>query len=187
MDNSKINEVLKNIAQEKDEKHYPIISYDVAVLIISEVKAHQCHNVLEIGGCVGFSALNFILAMGEEGQVTTIEVTPQRAEILRANMIAAGVSRRVKVLEGDAKNIIPTLTDRYDCVFIDAMKREYMSYLKLAEDKLSPGCLIIADNVQSHADKMQDFLQYIMTSPKYAAQIHNVGAGVLVAKLKVNS
>jgi predicted O-methyltransferase YrrM len=176
MDNSKINEVLK------DEKHYPIISYDVAVLIITEVKAHHCQNVLEIGGCVGFSALNLILAMGDEGQVTTIEVTPERAEILRANMIAAGVSQRVKVLEGDAKNIIPTLADRFDCVFIDAMKREYLSYLMLAEDKLSPGCLIIADNVQSHADKMQDFLHYITTSTKYTAQIHNIGAGVLIAK-----
>ncbi|MCC6638982.1 class I SAM-dependent methyltransferase [Candidatus Falkowbacteria bacterium] len=181
MDNNKLSEVQREIFKLKDEKHWPIIPYDVANAIIAEVRAHNCKNSLELGGCVGCSALNFLSGMGDEGKLTTIEATPERAKILRENVIRAGVADKITVLEGDAKTLLPTLTGPFDCVFIDAMKREYLAYLLAIEPQLQSGCLILADNVQSHASKMQDFLEYMQNSPEYETHIKTLGGGLLLA------
>ena len=70
-------------------------------------------------------------------------------------------------MEGDALKTLPTLEGKFDFVFIDARKQDYLKYLKLLEPKLKPGAVIVGDNVIRSARAMQDFLDYIQESPDY--------------------
>jgi predicted O-methyltransferase YrrM len=79
-------------------------------------------------------------------------------------------------MTGDALQIIPELKDTIDFVFIDAEKTEYMDYLRLVEDKLHKGSVIVADNAGIFANPMIDYLRYVRTSEKYRSRYVPVGA-----------
>ena len=92
---------------------------------------------------------------------------PQMARECRDNLKSVGLENIVTCIEGDALKTLPTIEDPIDFVFIDAVKRDYLKYLKLLEPKLKPGAVIVADNVIRSKRAMKDFLDYIQTSPKY--------------------
>jgi predicted O-methyltransferase YrrM len=86
---------------------------------------------------------------------------------------------------GDAVKVIPTLRGCFDAVFIDAEKTEYMDYLRLVEDKLHKGAVVVADNAGIFADQMQDYLRYVRTSGKYRSQYVPVGDDGLEISVKL--
>jgi predicted O-methyltransferase YrrM len=85
----------------------------------------------------------------------------------RENLKKVGLEKTVTCIEGDALKTLPTLEGKFDFVFIDAVKRDYLKYFKIIEPKLKPGAVIVADNVIRSARAMRDFLDYIQESPKY--------------------
>jgi predicted O-methyltransferase YrrM len=74
------------------------------------------------------------------------------------------------VIAGDAIKVISRLRDKFDMVVIDAEKSEYMDYLRLVEDKLHKGSIIVADNAGISADEMKDYLDYVRNSGKYSSE-----------------
>ncbi len=76
---------------------------------------------------------------------------------------------------GDALEIIPTLKDEYDFVFIDAIKTQYYAYLKALEPNLFRGSMIVADNVGKSEDQMQDYLKHVRESGQYTSRFILVG------------
>jgi predicted O-methyltransferase YrrM len=140
---------------------------DAAMLRIL-IEATGAKRGIEIGVFNGFGAIN--MGMGFErtgGRLYSIEADPERAEEARRNVRRARLTKTVSVIEGDALQVLPALRGRFDFVFIDAEKREYLRYLKAIEPKLKPRAVVVADNVIVYAKPMRDFLQYIQTSPKY--------------------
>ncbi len=105
------------------------------------------HRVLEIGSFTGYSAICLAQGLAEGGEVHTIEVNDELAYLIREHLEKAGLADRVKLLVGDAGLILPTLTDVYDLVFMDAGKLDYALHYELALSKVRPGGFIIADNV----------------------------------------
>jgi caffeoyl-CoA O-methyltransferase len=89
----------------------------------------------------------------------------------RANIERMGLSDTVTCGEGDALQTLPTLEGEFDFVFMDAVKKDYMKYLKIIEPKLKANALIVADNVIVSAEAMKDFLEYIQSNPKYDTTI----------------
>ena len=73
----------------------------------------------------------------------------------------------MNVVVGDALDIIPKLTQKFDMVFLDALKEEYFKYLKLVEKKLKKGAVIVADNVGIFEKFMYDYLEYVRNSGRY--------------------
>jgi predicted O-methyltransferase YrrM len=73
----------------------------------------------------------------------------------------------VTVVKGPAQKVIPKLDGRFDFVFIDGLKDQYLEYLRVVEPKLKPRALIVADNVIKQAAGMQDFLAAVQNDPKY--------------------
>jgi predicted O-methyltransferase YrrM len=107
-------------------------------------------HILEIGSFTGFSALCLEKGMQEGGQLTTIELRPDDAAKAEVLFHKAGKEHRIKMITGDARLIIPTLTVTFNLVFIDADKLSYIDYYELTLPKLQDGGWILADNVLFH-------------------------------------
>lgn len=104
-------------------------------------------RVLELGTFSGYSALCLAEGLSRPGAtVDTIEIDDEAEDELRELFATAPYGRRVRLHIGDASVIIPSLTDLYDLVYIDANKRHYVAYLDLVLPRLRPGGFIIADN-----------------------------------------
>jgi tRNA A58 N-methylase Trm61 len=103
---------------------------------VSAVRKFKVKSVLEVGTLVGYSAILIASNLPEEGKVVTIEIKPESAERAKENILKAGMADKIEVHVGNALNVIPHVKGRFDMVFIDATKDEYLEYLKLAEGKL---------------------------------------------------
>ncbi|MDD6005779.1 MAG: O-methyltransferase [Bacteroidales bacterium] len=102
--------------------------------------------ILELGTFTGYSALCLAEGIAPDGVVHTIEIDDELEDFIRAHFDASEYGSRIVLHIGDAEQIIPTLDTRFDLVFIDANKRDYVAYYEMAMQVLNPGGFIIADN-----------------------------------------
>ena len=96
-----------------------------------------------------------------------IDIDPDMVKQCRANVTRMGLDKTVTTIEGDALEILPGLEGKYDFVFFDALKEDYLKYFKAIEDNLEPGAVIVADNVIKMGSQMQDFLDHMAGNPDY--------------------
>ncbi len=104
-------------------------------------------RVLEVGTFTGYTAICFGMGLPEDGQVHTIEINEERENIIRKHLEKAELEEKVILYIGDAKEIIPTIDEMFDLVFIDASKMEYDTYFDLIFEKVRQGGFILTDNV----------------------------------------
>ena len=102
-------------------------------------------------------------------KITCVELEEEMAAIARSNFERAGLSDRIEVIVGDARNILPSLRGSFDMVFFDAVKWDYLAYLKSIEGLLHKGSVVVADNVKSQAQAVAAHLHYFRDSGKYAS------------------
>ncbi|MGD1838464.1 MAG: O-methyltransferase, partial [Nitrososphaeraceae archaeon] len=144
---------------------------------------HKPKRILEIGALHGYSAIlmtNLVLNeikknnknISIENEIlVTIEIDSKLVTIIQKNIKKAGLLDKIKVLNGDALKIIPKLdkNTKFDLLFLDAEKNQYIKYLKLVEENnlLNKDAIIIADNVMIYENEMTDYLDYVRFSGKY--------------------
>lgn len=104
-------------------------------------------RVLEIGTYTGFASICIARGLPEGGRLVTVEVDEEYEPVIRHYLAKAGVEERVELILGDAKMVIPALTDTFDLVFVDADKVSYPLYYDLVVEKVRSGGFILADNV----------------------------------------
>ena len=104
-------------------------------------------NILEIGTFTGYSAICLAQGLQEGGKLHTIDVNEEFREIILRNIKDAGLAGKITLHIGPAVNILPTLKEEFDLVFIDADKENYSTYYDLVFPKVKQGGFIIADNV----------------------------------------
>jgi predicted O-methyltransferase YrrM len=139
-----------------------------AMMLRILVESSGAKRGIEVGSASGFGAINMGIAFERTGgHLYTLEIDPKSAEVCRDNLQKVGLENTVTCIQGDALKTLPTLEGQFDFIFIDALKRDYLKYLKLVEAKLKPGSVIVADNVIQSARAMRDFLDYIQNSPDY--------------------
>jgi len=130
------------------------------------VAHHPGCEVLEIGGSRGYSTL--WLAAGVRylgGRVVSLENDPVKCEARRANVAEAGLEEWVELVDGDALEAIPTLSESFDVVFVDAEKDDYERLFQLAREKVEPGAVFVADNVLSHEETLGAYSQARQADP----------------------
>jgi caffeoyl-CoA O-methyltransferase len=136
------------------------------------VAASGRRRALEIGAASGYSAIWIGLGLRETGgTLVTIEYDPARAREAVDNVRNAGLSDIVQVIAGDAFKVIPTLEGTFDCVFVDAWKRDYLKFFALTWPRLDPGGLFLGHNVINKKSEMGDFLQRITGHPDLLTSI----------------
>jgi caffeoyl-CoA O-methyltransferase len=123
--------------------------------LFSLVAAQAGCEVLELGASRGYSAIWLVSgARILGGNVLSVELDPQRAELWRTNVAEAGLDEWAELVEGDALEVLERLGDTFDVVFIDAEKDDYERLFELARPRLEPGGLVVADNVLSHVETL---------------------------------
>jgi predicted O-methyltransferase YrrM len=104
-------------------------------------------RILEIGTFTGYSAICLARGLREGGRLTTIEVNDELQETSLEFFRRAGLEEQIDLINGDAKDLIPTLTGNFDLVFLDAHKDDYPDYYDLVIERVPSGGYILADNV----------------------------------------
>jgi caffeoyl-CoA O-methyltransferase len=113
-------------------------------------------KVLEIGTFTGFSALCLAAGLQKEGMLHTIELREEDATISQNNFNKSAYAQQIKLHVGNAKEIIPTLNEEWDLIFIDADKPSYIDYYELTLPTLKKRGFILADNVLFHGQVLEE-------------------------------
>ena len=103
-------------------------------------------RVLEIGTFTGYSAIFMAMGLPENGILHTIEVNPEQEEIITRYIHEAGLAEKIVLHIGDAMEIIPSLNEKWDLVFLDADKPNYLQYYNILFERLESGGILLADN-----------------------------------------
>jgi predicted O-methyltransferase YrrM len=167
--------VLREIERQASRRWLPIIGAEKAGIVAGVVDEAKPQWALEVGANIGYSAIVIASHMPEGSQLTTIEIDRAHAREAEANIKKAGLAMRVRVLVGDAIDLIPSVDCPIDLAFVDAEKSDYGRYLALMEPKLHPGSVIIADNVGAFPRAMADYLDRVRRSGLYESKYISVG------------
>lgn len=167
-------EVLRKIEKMSETQFLPIVGPRKGKILAETVREVKPKRVLEVGTLIGYSAILIGKELDDDAHLTTIEIHAHEAEVAEKNVQEAGVRAKVEVVVGDALKVIPKLKDKFDLLFIDADKTEYLQYLKLVEDKLHKGSVVVADNAGIFAEQMKDYLKYVRSSGKYTSKYMQV-------------
>ncbi|MHC4300880.1 MAG: O-methyltransferase, partial [Planctomycetota bacterium] len=136
------------------------------------VASAGCKRGVEVGSATGFGAINMGIAFERNGgHLYTLEIDPETVKACRKNIEKMGLENTVTCIEGDALKTLPKLEGQFDFVFLDAVKSDYLKYLKIIEPHLRPGAIVVGDNVIRSARAMKDFLDYMQNSPDYETVI----------------
>ncbi|MEM3666855.1 MAG: O-methyltransferase [Candidatus Bathyarchaeia archaeon] len=178
---SKAEKVLSEIEIVAIGRFLPILGPAKGRILVGIIREIRPKRVLEIGTLIGYSTILMGKELESDAQLITIEINPHAAKIARDNIKRAEMPPTVEVLVGDALEIIPKLKGEFDLVFIDAEKSEYLDYLKLVEDKLHKGSLVVADNVE----EAPPYLNHVRFSGRYASKYISAGWGGLEVSVKL--
>ena len=192
-------EELNKIKEKALEDHIPIIMDDTLEVIEDYLKEKNVDRILEIGTAVGYSAIFFTKVLSEEGIIDTIERDEERVKQAKINIEKAEVKDKINIYKGDAVEILPTLNEKYDVVFIDAAKGKYPFFLKEALRMIKENGVIFADNIlykgyvmsdyNKHKQRtavrnLREYIKEVSENPNLDTEILEVGDGLAISKLK---
>lgn len=181
------------------EDKVPIIMDDTLEVIAKILDEIKPKKILEIGTAVGYSAICFSEYLQENGKIDTIERDTERVKEARKNIKKAEVEEKINIYEGEPVEILPTLNDEYDVVFIDAAKGKYPFFLNQALRMIKPGGVIFADNIlykgyvmsdyNKHKQRtavrnLREYIAEITNNEKLETEILEVGDGLAISKTK---
>lgn len=192
---------LDKIEKDAREAQVPIIRKETQGLLKFLMAFLQPKTILEVGTAIGFSALLMSEYSPAECHITTIEKYEKRIPIAKDNFLKAGKENKITLLEGDALEILDQLQGTYDCIFMDAAKGQYIHFLPAVLRLLSPGGLLISDNVLQDGDiiesrfavtrrnrtihaRMREYLYELTHHPQLETCILPVGDGVTLSTKK---
>jgi predicted O-methyltransferase YrrM len=171
---TKADEVLREIEAMAEHEFLPIVGPHKGKILADALRKVKPKRVLEVGTLIGYSAILIGRELDVDAEIFTIEIHAEEAKAARRNIRRAEIPPKVKVLVGDAVKLIPTLKCCFDAVFIDAEKSQYYEYLRLMEDKLHKGTVVVADNAGVFATQMRNYLEYVRNSGKYISRFIQV-------------
>jgi predicted O-methyltransferase YrrM len=189
---------LDKIKKEAIETHIPIMMDDTLDKITEIIGSRKLHRILEIGTATGYSALCFEKLLDDDGIIDTIERDEERIAKAKENFKLMKV-KNINLYEGDAYEIIQTLDNKYDMVFIDANKGKYDFYLDHALRMLSEDGIIFADNIlykgyvmsgynlhkqRTAVTHLRNYIKKSTEDERLESKIYEVGDGLEVTTWK---
>lgn len=160
-------------------------------------KLQQPKLIVEIGTYTGYSALCLAEGLHKEGKLISIDVNEETSAFAKTFINETEFANKIELVVNDAKSYITTITEPIDLVFIDAEKKNYLSYYNLVIEKLKSGGLIIADNVlwsgkitmpESTMDKetiaLHQFNQFVQKDTRVENILLPIRDGLMVIRKK---
>ena len=139
--------ILEQMAREGEDRDFPVVGPLVGRLLVSLIKFGHVHNVLECGSGFGYSAMWMAIALTENGRITCIEYDSVNIERAKSYFAKAGLSHKVKFIQGNALEVLPSLTDTYDFILNDVDKEQYPAMQPLLIERVRVGGMLVTDNV----------------------------------------
>lgn len=189
--------ILAELEQFAGENHVPVVHSEVARLLVVLGKLLKPSRILEIGTAIGYSAILFSTVLQEGGRIDTIERYDKMVDIARSNIKRAGLSDTINVMMGEALDVLGCLDKKYDIIFLDAAKGQYMEFFPECMRMLKPGGLLISDNVlykgmvatdtlvvrrkKTIVKRMREYLDYICENDSLETSIIPIGDGVALS------
>ena len=149
------SEILETIEREALASDIPIIKKETQSLLKVLLMIQKPMRILEVGTAVGFSALLMSEYVPEGCRITTIENYDKRIPIARENFRRAGKEEQITLIEGDAAEVMKTLSGPFDLIFMDAAKGQYIHYLTEALRLLPKDGVLVSDNVMQDGDVIE--------------------------------
>lgn len=180
------------------ETNVPIIRKEMESFLATMVLMNKPCRILELGCAIGYSAILMSEYMPENCKITTIENYDKRIPIAKENISKARRGKDIELLFGDALEIVPTLTEKYDFVFMDAAKAQYINFLPPVLEVMNKGGVLIADNVLQEGDlveskftvtrrnrtihkRIREFLYEVKNTDKLSTSIIPIGDGITMS------
>ena len=194
--------VLEEIEKEARKDGVPIIRKEMESFLRVMLSIKKPMRILELGTAVGYSAILMSECINEKGQIITIENYDKRIPIAKENIKKAGRENVIKLLEGDAMEIMPILeSNQFDFVFMDAAKAQYIHFLPEVLRLMKKDAVLITDNVLQEGDliqskyvvrrrdrtihkRMREYLEVVKNHPQLETSIVPIGDGITMSVKK---
>ncbi len=204
-------EFLDNLEAEANRDNVPIIRKSMQRFLKLMLELKKPKNILEVGTAVGFSAILMAQYSQSDCHITTIEKYEKRIPVAKDNFLKSGFNDKITLIEGDAKDILNELLEnengddkfagRYDMIFMDAAKGQYINFLPNAVKLLKKGGVLITDNVlqddtviqskftvvrrdRTIHKRMREYIRALMQSDELTTDILQLGDGISVSVKK---
>ena len=176
----------------------PIIRDQSAIFLCDYIRSHKPKTILEIGTAIGYSGI--LMLENSQATLTTIEINKESFNLAKQNFCDAGFEKRVKMFCDDAKNVFGKLEEKFDLIFLDGPKGQYLTYLPILKNLLNDGGTLVVDDVFYHGWvkgndypshkhrtiilRMREFLKRLCEDKDFDTKIYDIEDGIAVARLK---
>ena len=149
---------LKELENFARKENIPIIPHETVAYFRFLMETIQPKNILEIGTAIGFSAL-LMAQHAPNAKITTIDRNPEMIGFAKENFAKYDSRKQITLLEGDAVDILSTLTETYDFVFMDSAKSKYIVFLPEILKHLEVGGVVVLDDIFQGGDVAKDIME----------------------------
>ncbi len=194
------SEIMKELILEMERyaeaNNVPIIEFDSIKFIMKYIKLNEVKTILEIGTAIGYSAILMANA-NDFCEITTIEKDDKRYKEAVKNVNKSGLDKRIELVYNDALDV-NLANHKYDLIFIDAAKGQYIKYFEKFSNYLNPGGVIITDNLHFHGlvnnkaniksknvrgivTKIENYIDFLKNNKDYVTKFYDIGDGLSVS------
>jgi predicted O-methyltransferase YrrM len=185
--------LIKEMEKYADEHHIPILHWQSAAFMEILIRIIKPKRVLEIGTAIAYSSIRIARNLKKKGIVQTIEKSKDNIVLAKGYIKKSGVEEKIKILAGNAFEIMPELEKKYDFIFLDADKNEYSKLFELSIMLLKKGGVIMVDNLlwgghvaaekvpakhQTCTEYIRNFNKEFVANSRLKASIIPVGDGL---------
>ena len=188
--------LIEAIREKAAKQNVPIIKTETLAFIEQLALIARAKRVLEIGGAIGYFAIQ--MARSANVEVTSIEIDPGLAKLARENISEAGLKSAIELITADALEVDPAALGTYDIIFVDGAKGKYRSCFLKFKHSLKQGGFFVFDNLlfrgqvahpetilsrnrRQLVNKIKGFNEFIMNQEDFLTRIYPLGDGVAVA------
>lgn len=191
-----MDKIIKEMERYAEANNVPIIERESIDFIKKYIKLNNVKKILEIGTAIGYSAIQMATAL-DSVEITTIERDEKKYREAVKNVNACGLDRRIEIVFNDALDVnLAGL--KYDLIFIDAAKGQYIKFFEKFENYLNPGGIIITDNLKFHGlvenhdeiesknvlglvTKIEKYIEFLKERDDYVTKFYDIGDGLSVS------
>lgn len=191
-----MDEIIKEMERYAEANNVPIIESDSIDFIKKYIKLNDVKKILEIGTAIGYSAIQ-MASSSDDVEITTIERDEKNYREAVKNVNACGLDRRIEIVFNDALDV-NLAGFKYDLIFIDAAKGQYIKFFEKFENYLTPSGIIITDNLKFHGlvenkdsiesknvlglvNKIEKYIDFLNENEEFTTKFYDIGDGISVS------
>ena len=181
-----------------EKNNIPIMQKDGIEFLLNYIEENNIKNILEIGSAIGYSAIRMAI-INKDIKITTIERDKERYDLAVENISNFNLNDQIKIILSDAFEV--ELKDKYDLIFIDAAKSQYIKFFEKFKNNLSDSGVIVSDNLNFHGltkvdeqtlsrnvrglvRKLNKYVEFLENNQEFNTDFYNLGDGVSISKRK---